>query len=162
MSEIQDINERFKKLREVLELSQEQFGKSIGLSKSGISNIEKKLRNVTEKHIKLIISAFNVREEWLRYGEEPMFIATRKEITNELVKQYDLDELGKEFVEKVLLLDKEDILTLIKISEAMIYKKNGEQLSSSSQNEITSTNESIQTKQMYTITGEVELSKKTG
>ena len=50
------INDRFKELRKIFGLSQEELGNKIGLSKSGISNIESGKRNVTDKHIKLICS----------------------------------------------------------------------------------------------------------
>lgn len=67
------MNERIKTLREVLNLSQEAFGKEVGLVKSSISNIENGSRNVTEKHIKLICTCFNVNENWLRTGSGSMF-----------------------------------------------------------------------------------------
>lgn len=66
-------NERIKHLREHLNISQEKLGETIGLSKSGISSIENGNRNVTEKHIKLISSCFNVNEDWLRTGNGDMF-----------------------------------------------------------------------------------------
>lgn len=66
-------NERIKYLREHLNISQEKLGETIGLSKSGISSIENGNRNVTEKHIKLISSCFNVNEDWLRTGNGDMF-----------------------------------------------------------------------------------------
>lgn len=66
-------NERIKYLREHLNISQEKLGETIGLSKSGISSIENGNRNVTEKHIKLIGSCFNVSEDWLRTGNGDMF-----------------------------------------------------------------------------------------
>lgn len=65
---LESINERVKIFRKQLNLSQEEFGKAIGLSKSGISNIEKGTRNVTNKHIKLICSIFNADELWLTTG----------------------------------------------------------------------------------------------
>ncbi|MFA9375777.1 MAG: helix-turn-helix domain-containing protein [Lachnotalea sp.] len=68
-----DANERIKLLREHLDISQEKFGEYIGLSKSGISSIESGNRNVTEKHIKLVRTCFNVNEVWLRTGEGEMF-----------------------------------------------------------------------------------------
>ncbi|WP_276951949.1 helix-turn-helix domain-containing protein [Acetatifactor muris] len=67
------MNERIKALREALDLSQEAFGKEIGLVKSSISNIENGSRSVTEKHIKLISTCFNVNENWLRTGAGDMF-----------------------------------------------------------------------------------------
>lgn len=57
-----------KEIRKRLNLSQEEFGNRIGLSKSGISNIEKGTRNVTSKHIKLICTIFDVNESWLTTG----------------------------------------------------------------------------------------------
>lgn len=64
------INERIKALRQSLHMSQEEFGKTIGLSKSGISNIESGARSVRDAHIKLICSSFNVGENWLRTGKD--------------------------------------------------------------------------------------------
>ena len=64
------INDRVKEVRKNLNLSQEEFGNMIGLSKSGISNIEKGTRNVTSKHVKLICLTFDVDEYWLTTGVE--------------------------------------------------------------------------------------------
>ncbi|MCC5910161.1 MAG: helix-turn-helix transcriptional regulator [Clostridiaceae bacterium] len=51
-----------------MSLTQEEFGNKIGLSKSGISNIENGTRGIRERHIKLICSIFNVSESWLKTG----------------------------------------------------------------------------------------------
>ena len=51
-------------------MTQEEFGERIGLSKSGISNIEKGIRGISERHIKLICTMFNVNESWLKTGED--------------------------------------------------------------------------------------------
>jgi transcriptional regulator with XRE-family HTH domain len=71
------VNDRVKELRAVLGLSMEKFGGYLGLSKSGISEIESGRRNVTDQHVKLIVSsAFDgkkVNETWLRTGEGDMF-----------------------------------------------------------------------------------------
>lgn len=73
VSDITPANTRIKYLRTTLNISQEQLGKSIGISKSGISAIENGTRNVTEKHIKLIAIAYNINEEWLRNGTGEIF-----------------------------------------------------------------------------------------
>lgn len=65
---MESINDRVKKLRNELGLSQEAFGKAIGLSKSGVSNIENGRRKVSNRHIKLICTAFNIKEGWLLFG----------------------------------------------------------------------------------------------
>ena len=49
------INERIRQLRkEELGMNMEQFGKLLGLSKSGVSEIESGRRNVTEQHIQML------------------------------------------------------------------------------------------------------------
>lgn len=65
-----EIKERIIQLRKQLNLSQEKFGKEIGLSKSGISNIENGTRTISDTHIKIICSTFGVSEEWLRTGKD--------------------------------------------------------------------------------------------
>lgn len=65
---LQQVNSRIKELRTRLKLTQEEFGEKIGLSKSGISNIENGTRNVSSRHIKLICNVFNVNESWLTTG----------------------------------------------------------------------------------------------
>lgn len=107
-----DINKRFKELREYLELTQEGFGNAIGLSKSGISNIENGTRNVTDRHIKLISNEFNIREEWLRDGQGNMFVETKGSFLSSLANQYNLDELDQVLLESYLSLpaDKKKVI----------------------------------------------------
>lgn len=50
--------EYVKTARKRADLSQEEFGKQIGLSKSGISNLENEKRKVNQRHVKLIESVF--------------------------------------------------------------------------------------------------------
>ena len=50
--EVKDtINKRFKHLRDSLGISQEEFGKKIGLTRSGLSNIENGVRKVSDRHV---------------------------------------------------------------------------------------------------------------
>mgnify|MGYP001003186793 CR=1 FL=1 len=71
------IEDRILAIREKLELSQEEFGERIGVTKSTISLLERKLRNPSERVIRDICREFNINEEWLRNGvggEDNMFI----------------------------------------------------------------------------------------
>ena len=71
------MNERFKKVRKTLGLTQSEFGKSLGISNTAISKIEKGENNVSESNIISICREFGVNEEWLRTGvggENNMFI----------------------------------------------------------------------------------------
>lgn len=90
------MKERIIQLREALKLSQADFGKKIGLARSGISSVENGQRIVQERHIKLILSAFpDVSESWLRDGVGDMFKSSSGE-AERLVKKYSFpDIVGK-------------------------------------------------------------------
>jgi transcriptional regulator with XRE-family HTH domain len=67
------MNERVKELRIFFKMSQTEFASRLGIGQAGLSAIEKGIRTLTERNIQLICSEFNVRENWLRYGEGDMF-----------------------------------------------------------------------------------------
>ena len=70
---VNSLNDRIKEVRLLLHLSQEDFGKAIGLSKSGISNIEKGEREVRDIYLTAICNTFSINLHWLRTGDgEPL------------------------------------------------------------------------------------------
>lgn len=75
------MNHRMRDLRKKMGKSQEDFGKLLGLSKSGVSEIESGRRNVTEQHIIMLRNCkdFNINENWLRTGVGEMFMAMDRE-----------------------------------------------------------------------------------
>lgn len=98
------INDRFKELRKIFGLSQEELGNKIGLSKSGISNIESGKRNVTDKHIKLICSELPINEEWLRDGIGEPVKNTPSSVMDQLRKEYNLDDISYKIIHEYLRL----------------------------------------------------------
>lgn len=68
------MNERIIELRKSLNLSQTDFGKQIGISKSSVSDIEIGRISISERTIISICSKFNVNEEWLKSGNGNMFL----------------------------------------------------------------------------------------
>ncbi|MFR1481163.1 MAG: helix-turn-helix domain-containing protein [Hydrogeniiclostridium mannosilyticum] len=68
------MNERIKAVRLALGISQEEFGKRLGVTRGAITNIE--LNKVEPKplFVDLICREFNVNEDWLKDGAEPMFL----------------------------------------------------------------------------------------
>ena len=63
------MNERLKKLRLTLNLTQEEFGEQIGSARNTIANYETGNRKPKNAIITLICKVFNVNEVWLRTGE---------------------------------------------------------------------------------------------
>lgn len=85
-----EMNNRFIELRKSLNLTQKEMGDAIGISNSGVSNIEKGLRSVTEKHIRLLSVTFHINEEWLRTGEGEMIAASANTVFDEFAQHYAL------------------------------------------------------------------------
>lgn len=82
---IPDINQRFRELRKACKKSQEEWADIMGLSRSGIADIEAGRRNVIEKHIRLLsiesIDGKYINEEWIRTGDgEPFKRLTRNQV----------------------------------------------------------------------------------
>lgn len=66
------LNERIRKIRKALDLTQQEFAERIGMKRNSIALIESG-RNTSEQTIFAICREFNVNEEWLRTGEGEMF-----------------------------------------------------------------------------------------
>jgi transcriptional regulator with XRE-family HTH domain len=61
--------ERVKAIRKELNMTLEQFGEKLGVTKTAISYVENNKRNLTEQMLLSICREFGVNEIWLRTGE---------------------------------------------------------------------------------------------
>lgn len=98
------INDRIRKVRTTLKLTQKQFGQKLAIAQSYLTNIETGKREVTEKILKLICLQFNVNEEWLRTGNGEMFVENNDSLLAQLAKQYNLDDFSRRFIETYIKL----------------------------------------------------------
>ena len=94
------MNERIVELRKALGLTLKDFGAKIGMSISGLSEIEHGRSAVTDRVIKLIKAAFpQVSETWLKDGIGDMFLPIEPDEELELVlAQTNLPEVAKQCV----------------------------------------------------------------
>ena len=101
--------ERIKVLRKNhLNLSQEAFGKQLGVSRSVINNIERNALARPEQKlslIKLICKEFSVNEDWLLNGNEPIFVESDTFSLNEYAKQHNITELELKVIKSYFELD---------------------------------------------------------
>ncbi|MDR0599798.1 MAG: helix-turn-helix domain-containing protein [Treponema sp.] len=67
------VNQRIKKLRKTIGLTQNEFSRVIAISSGQLACIETGKRVVNDRTIKLICDSFKVSDRWLRRGEEPVF-----------------------------------------------------------------------------------------
>lgn len=68
------MNERLKKLRKTLDLTQQAFADRIGIARGNVGAYEVGKNAPSDAVISLICREFNVNEHWLRDGTGEMFI----------------------------------------------------------------------------------------
>lgn len=68
------MNERIKQIRQYYDMSQEEFGRKIGVTRSAISYLESGRSNLTERMLFTICVTFDVRKEWIQTGQGEMFV----------------------------------------------------------------------------------------
>lgn len=106
------INQRIKIFRKSLHLSQEEFGKRIGLKKSAASWIEKEGSTITDANIRLICTTFGVSERWLREGTGDMLAQTRDDYVRAFAERCHLGETFIQVMKNFLALSEEDRATM--------------------------------------------------
>lgn len=101
------LKDRIKYLRETLKISQEEFGEKIGVARNTIANYEIGNRTPKDVTLKSICREFNVNYLWLTEGTGDMFMGVPETIIDELVVQYDLNDVETEILKNYLTLTKE-------------------------------------------------------
>lgn len=107
------LGERIKKVRKSNNLKQEDFAKSLSVSRSFISRIESDKEKVSETVLKLISLQYNVSLEWLLYEKGEYLISAGN----------DYFERGfeKEFKSEIIPEFNNLLIELNKINSASIY-----------------------------------------
>lgn len=101
------MNKRLKELRTHLGLSQKNFAERVGITDSGLSNLESGKRNLTEQMIISICREFNVNRAWLVEGVGDMLANIPETILDELALQFNLSDDEIELVADFCRLPKE-------------------------------------------------------
>lgn len=122
------MNKRLKELRKILNLSQSEFGKKLGVTGPGISKIESGDRSLTEQMLLSICRTFDVNENWLRTGKDEMFLQLDRDDelakwAGSLVSPNNDNEFMKKFIYVLSKLDLDDWKVLEKIVKLMAAEK---------------------------------------
>lgn len=91
--------------------SQRQFAEKIGVSHGVINNIESEVVEAKDYVLKLICQTFNVNENWLRNGTEPIFIKNDEKSILEYLKESGVKPIVLEIIENYLkMTDKNKVI----------------------------------------------------
>ncbi len=97
-------NQRIRKLRRELDLTQQEFAERIGVSRANIGKYETGISEPSAAVLSLICREFDVREEWLRNGEGEMFKPKPSDILDQLAYKYKLFNFDYVMIEKFLAM----------------------------------------------------------
>lgn len=121
------MNERLKKLRKTLGLTQQEFADKIGSKRNTIAKYETNTNAPSAAVISLICREFDVNEIWFKTGEGEMFISlTRDEEISRFVGETLSDEsdtFKKRFISMLSNLDESDWEVLEKMVTLMQMQK---------------------------------------
>lgn len=99
------MNERIKRLRKILGLTQQEFADRIGMKRNTIANYETDRNSPSNSVITLICKTFNVSEEWLRDGMGEVFNPTPSAALDALARERSMTYSDYTIIEKFLNLN---------------------------------------------------------
>lgn len=102
------LGERVRKIRRQKDLTQQDFGKRIGIKSNSVSLIESGGRNASDQVILAICREFGISEEWLRTGTGEMFEPEATNALDALVKERGISRAEQILIEKFLNLKPEN------------------------------------------------------
>lgn len=114
------MNERIKKLRKALDLTQQEFADRIGVKRNTIATYEIGRNIPLDAVISSICREFSVSEEWLRTGAGEMFVPREEDALSKLVRQRGLSFSDRVLVEKFLELKPESRQAVIDYMEKVV------------------------------------------
>lgn len=117
------MNERIKKVRKELNLTQQEFATRIGSTQNVLANYETGRRNPSSSVINNICKTFNINENWLRNGEGDMFIVMDKELelmtwAGEVLRE-ESSSFRHRFVAALSVLDEKDWKEIERLARKM-------------------------------------------
>lgn len=101
---MEEINERIKKIRNDLGLSQKSFAEKMGLSRDVISNIEYGRTDVKDNVVKSICKFYRVNYFWLTEGNGEPYLGPPEILMDDVIEEYNLDEMDREIIEEYVKL----------------------------------------------------------
>ncbi len=121
------MNERLKKLRKTLDMTQQEFADRIGIKRNSLANYETGRNTPIDAIIVSICREFNVNEEWLREGKGEMFIKMTRdeEIATFIGKTLhsEEDSFKKRLISALSALNESDWETLEKLALSLVGKE---------------------------------------
>lgn len=118
-----NLNTRITKIRKESNMTQEQFALEMGISKNYVNLIENGKKKPGDRLVSDICRKFNINEEWLRKGKEPMKILPTGKLSSYIEEiTHGNDDFIKDIIEAYMELDRTSKDALKELVSKMIEK----------------------------------------
>jgi len=108
------IGTQIKTFRKSLKKTQAEFGEMLGTGRDAISNYEIGRVKPTDTFIQLLVSKYNVSEEWLRTGQGEMLQESETSLFAAFSKQYELTAAEQQVARYLLALSPDERKHILK------------------------------------------------
>ena len=95
---------RLKQIRHNKNLTQREFSELLGTTRDAYASYETGRVVPALSFVKLVCSKFDINEEWLLNGTEPMCTSGNDNLINKIATEYKLDDFQQKLIQKYLEL----------------------------------------------------------
>ncbi|MCD7862396.1 MAG: helix-turn-helix domain-containing protein [Lachnospiraceae bacterium] len=113
------MNERIRKLRRTLDLTQQKFADRLGVKRNTVAQWESGINAITDQMVNSICREFNVNEEWLRYGTGDPFLPEPSSEIDALARKYNMSKGERIFLEKYFNLNNDERKAVSKLLDEL-------------------------------------------
>ena len=107
------MSERIKRIRKMLDLTQQEFADRIGIKRNTIANYESGRNEPVDSVISLICREYGVNETWLRSGEGEMFTPNPATELDALKERYGLSQAACSLIDVFINMNEKDQQTVL-------------------------------------------------
>ena len=107
------MSERIKRIRKMIDLTQQEFADRIGIKRNTIANYESGRNEPVDSVISLICREYGVNEIWLRTGEGEMFTPNPATELDALKERYGLSQAECSLIDVFINMNEKDRKTVL-------------------------------------------------
>lgn len=124
-----EIGKRIELVRRRLDMSMEEFGNRIGISRASVSRLERGINNPAQRTIMLIAEKFGISERWLRNGTGEMIAPapSTDDLVSTLAAEYSLTENDMLILRAFLALSESDRQAFLRFGKELVQLQDSEE-----------------------------------
>ena len=124
-----EIGKRIEQVRRRLDMSMEEFGNRIGISRASVSRLERGINHPAQRTIMLIAEKFGISERWLRNGTGEMLkaVPNTDDLVSTLAAEYSLTENDMLILRAFLALSESDRQAFLRFGKELAQLQDSEE-----------------------------------